>query len=316
MSSNNDQKDIDSIYRLLFMKIFSLSKSSKKTVCPSDNDMANFSAGFAKWRTRKQIIIHLNNCTTCYNKWISLPPPDKRHNSYINKLENIYYDILFYTKEIFRVYKYSIVPVVSLAAVFLFLWTFGQEDLTSKINITYKSITINKNDTAIFTLSLKNSSSLAFNSNNKISPINSAFGAGLFIGKNQLGKFDNIVTLPEFLSPKIFQQNSTKWNETPWSVFCEIGRWVYIINYICHSETIIPENFWKEQKITLNMILKNIELQDINREDKEFIKKTFAKIDDQIQKIVKNGNAGKNELQEIIQQIEFILYQFTPNKMS
>jgi hypothetical protein len=82
------------------------------------------------------------------------------------------------------------------------------------------------------------------------SPMVSAFGAGLLMGREALLGNSKVV-LPSLLLPPVPDGN---WLKTDWASYFELGRWTVLLWSVSQSWDEMPQGFWDEQREILALL--------------------------------------------------------------
>ena len=139
---------------------------------------------------------------------------------------------------------------------------------------------------------------MGFNSTGS-NPQQQAFGAGLWIGKNQLlaNATDN---LPESLAPA----DNQPWQNSQWADFYQLGRWMFLL--WVETQTEVGQANWTQHAEILH------QLMDQSEEPKTKVNGSIRAIDAQLQRLIVSPNSAR-EQNQLRRMLEMSMQEYAPD---
>lgn len=272
--------------RILGLLAISSHKLADKGTCPSAEDLDDFNRGVSEPRKREEILAHLDACSTCYNEWLVLPPPEPWYHglapqyhkaveaclSFLNRLAHM--NRVFYAVAVTMV-------IFLMTSLTYFSW---QDRLENRIASCYQEISAWEIPFSHYPLPWEGQkTSFGFTGSGRHTPDSRAFGAGMWTGRQRLQASQ--VSMPDFLTPAWNDPRNTikenKWSETRHERYFLLGQWSFLAEMICLSDSEISEALREDQ----------VEILDrLKQEFKElgFVNSKLGRI----QLVLKNSGTG------------------------
>lgn len=163
----------------------------------------------------------------------------------------------------------------------------------------------------------KKSRLLAFSSSDRHGDAYRAFGAGLSWGRQFLSKGRKKTPVYEFLSPGWPDNSDTeldKWSDKPqWASYFWMGQSCFVIEVaLCLPDSEVSKNFWNQQILVLDKILKDFEERAKKAEDDvEFVKSRLVSVKSLLENMDR-GSPERSQRRKISEELDSLRFHLSP----
>jgi len=226
--------------------------------CLTPDDFNNWVEGKLTRKQERAIWAHIDACPLCYDEWMALPAPVKKH-SFADSFSNYLSDFIYSLNDFFQsllMPKYGIpaFAVVMSCFIIVYLQIFRVIPLEKNIDNAYQLV-IENNDQNTFTMPWEDQQHKTLIAPGSISLTQKAFATGLLHGRNQL---------LDQTSKKLFSENDlqTILNNDELQLLYSTGKWMALLQSLSIKDKKYSDQFWSEQELIFTQLLDNLKLLD------------------------------------------------------
>lgn len=252
---NRDEPTDPLQQRIALLALAATRPANDAGVCPGDARLAAFIERRLSGSAREAMLYHLNRCPTCYQVWLDTVEdlqdegPISTRRPEVSQTPNGWQRLLALTDWRSRL----AIPAIAVAALAGILvlrpWT---PTVTRQIDAQYQALH-SRPDAGLATLVESElplpweSAALGF-SGGQPSPLQQAFGAGLWAGRAALMAKNTDAALPDFLKPT----STSLWSDSEWVTEYHAGRWIALLWALAQSDR--SDANWSAQREILDCI--------------------------------------------------------------
>lgn len=256
---NHDEPTDPLQQRIALLALAATRPANDAGTCPGDARLAAFIERRLSGSAREAMLYHLNRCPTCYQVWLDTvedlqdegPTPVRRPE--VSQTPNGWQRLLALTDWRLRLAIPAIAAAALAGTLLLRPWTPA---VTRQIDAQYQALH-SRPDAGLTTLVESElplpweSAALGFSAG-RPSPLQRAFGAGLWVGRAALMDKNTDVALPDFLKPT----SASLWSDSEWATEYHAGRWIALLWALAQSDR--PDANWSAQREILDRIKRQL----------------------------------------------------------
>ncbi|MEE4358196.1 MAG: hypothetical protein V2I97_17125 [Desulfococcaceae bacterium] len=291
---------------------------------PSPEMLYDYVLGWSDEKDTERVMDHIAFCGICAKEVMQIRAVENDADGEKTVSEKIFSwkKIWKKTRERLQSYRFTPLQLIPAAAVgmaaCLLVWLWGDRPVSRLDKMISRSYHLEflqaVPDGNILLPWEKADTAYGFTSPHSLSEASGAFGAGLWTGRQILGKSE-LSEMPEFLTPGWQKRGAEEWTETPWDVYFQMGKWCLLLNSLSSSAENIPASFWEKQVETVDYILTKYEsAKEKGAENPKIVRDTLNTVREACIQL-KTQPEGKKIRKKLAYELENLITYISPKQI-